>query len=211
MYLNNRFTMEDLDPTSLLEPTQFIILPVINEASLLEFKYEDSLLPVKPGVYRTGDIYPLGEKKIDDLLSVGFENRIFSYADNTLANLESKTNNSKRLYSQPTLPSRGLQLIELCINQEICKINPFARNSHTEAAINRLITNTAEITSDDIANDCSCILKHVIDFIGNDVWHIYFVRLKGSDITIVKTIDYRIYDWHCSQYKKLEELAENKY
>lgn len=211
MSLDNRFTMEDLNPNSLLEPTQFIILPVINEASLLEAKYEDSLMPVKPGVYRAGDIYPLGDKKIDDLVGSGFENKLFSYADNALANLELKVNTARRLYSQPTVPARGLQLIELCINNEISKINPFARNTHTEAAINRLIYGNAEITSDDIANECSNILKHVIEFIGNDVWHIYFVRLKGSDITIVKTIDYRIYDWHCSQYKKLEELAETKY
>lgn len=53
----------------------------------------------------------------------------------------------------------------------------------------QIIENTYEIALNDL---CSGIIK----FVNDDVWNIYFHKIKGSTLIIEKCIDYRIYKYY---------------
>jgi hypothetical protein len=42
---------------------------------------------------------------------------------------------------------------------------------------------------------CSSLIARVNQFVGEDIWNIYFTKLQAVDLRIEKCVDYRIYDW----------------
>ncbi len=48
-------------------------------------------------------------------------------------------------------------------------------------------------------------------FIGEDIWFIYDIRISGRNITIEKTVDYRIMDWErIKEEEKMKTLEEDE-
>jgi hypothetical protein len=56
-----------------------------------------------------------------------------------------------------------------------------------------------------IRDRCDSILAIVENFIGNNPWMMYSLKIKDFVFTIEKTEDYRIYDWHRQQELKMEK------
>lgn len=203
MSLKEGSLAEDIDPNLLLKATKTGIISVENEADMLETRFEDKLKPVIKGFYKFGDMYPLGPKEVNELINESKKALTALRDINSGSGIEVINNRSKILFEYPTVPSRGLKLIELCICDEINKLNPFKVDRSIAATMERMFLPNAVIDLQDIAVCCSPIIADVLEFVGDDVWHIYNVSFNRTDLIIERTVDYRIYDWHLQRFKNI--------
>lgn len=203
MNLKDGSFVEDIDPNQLLKATKTCIISVENEADMLETKFESKLKPVLKGFYKFGSMYPLGPKEVNELLAES-KRAVTALRDiSSGSGIEVINNRSKLLFEYPTVPSRGLKLIELCICDEINRINPYKVDRSVAASIERMFLPNAVVDLQEVAECCNSIVADVLDFVGEDVWHIYNVSFNRTDLIIERTVDYRIYDWHLQRFKNI--------
>ena len=215
----------DSEPNKLLKVTTSLILNVENIASMLENKYEESLLPPLSGLYREGAAYPIKFEEIQNLLQTS-KNKpyVMSFADDLhrrlqLNDLDAKINKKEILYDSPTVKARGLRLVELVDKNEISLQSQYLTDASLPVSICRMFkedtvfSNGKDIMEcdDAIMNQCKSIRDNVSDFIGEDTFHIYRVYTKRYELYIEKLIDWRIYDWHLQRYMKFEQEKDECY
>ena len=211
--------MNNLD---LLKTTQTCFLPVFNYAVMIEKQFGDVMIPAAKGIYKVGDIYPSiipGRQYYSQKINkhnqcittpvTDFNKVIDTIIDesgNVVIPRGMMLNKENYLRNEPSVPSRGLILVELMIKRYIESIAPWVKCSMQN---NRIISNfKAEgmelFTDGHIDKLCESLFAQISTFMGNDVWHIYFVKYSGLDIVIEKSIDWRVHQWmqeHGNDYR----------
>jgi hypothetical protein len=116
-------------------------------------------------------------------------------------------NQSKFLRGYPKHNLHALMLIIKLIEDELVRVCPFAINdeSRVDPTIIDYYFNPRVqdiIASGKLEDICHPIISIMSEFIGNDNYHIYFVKVNEDEatLTINKTIDHRIYEWTKQQY-----------
>lgn len=210
MRLDKAVFPADFEPNSLLVPTERWILPVESAADYLERTYADALLPPPVGKYLEGAILPFVEKQSTSVSGFYYNHQTNEYlrladtSGETVEGVSARETKKKKVvyYDHPTVPSRGLRLVELAARQEISNINPWCNDRSTAAAMGRLFKAEYVPDVDDILSACSVIMDSVSSLIDEDNWHIYFLHFNRTDLVIEKTVDYRIYDWHLKRHNE---------
>jgi hypothetical protein len=209
----------------LLQPLAILIKPVAFYAQLIEQQFNDVLFPPREGVYRLGDVSPVlfankryfVQRKMDgrivlepitDLSKV--EESIVDEEGNLILSGHYMKNKQMFLSNQPTVPSRGIEIVKCLIDEHLAKISPWSKSQGYRQRLNSYFKNAAavhEIVEDGfLERICESLIMSVNDFIGNDVWNMYFTKVVAVDLLIEKSIDYRIYDWTMQrEYKQNEQ------
>lgn len=119
---------------------------------------------------------------------------------------------AKYLSNGPDIPVSVINMA-MAVVEEYLSVNcKYSRSVHRARSNSYLKEDVVSLEMDGKIEDAFCkLLDEVHNFIRNDTWHIYFYRLKGTTLIIEKTIDWRIYDWHCIQHKENNELEEFNY
>ena len=196
-----------------LRVTQTFYLPIFNYASMLERQFGEFLLPPRVGIYKIGEIYPCIEPNklyysqklnrnqtytttpITDINTV--TDTVTDEIGNVIIPLNMMKNKTQYLRNEPNVPVRGLIIIELLIKKYLESIAPWVKHSmqHGRIVSNIKPEHHAVYTDGHLEKTCESLFLQVSDFVGNDTWHIYFVKFVGIDLVIEKTIDYRVHDW----------------
>lgn len=200
--------MNNLD---LLKTSQTCFLPVFNYAVMIEKQFGDVMMPAINGIYKVGDIYPsiisgkqYYSQKINKLNQCittpvtdfnKVNDTIIDESGNVIIPRGMMLNKENYLRNEPSVPSRGLILVELMIKRYIESVAPWVKYSMQN---NKIISNFKPegvelFTDGHIDKICDSLFAQISSFMGNDVWHIYFVKYSGLDIVIEKTIDYRVH------------------
>ncbi len=205
-----------------LRTTQTFFLPVFNYAFLIEKQYGELIIPPPVGIYRVGDIYPVitNNKKyysqrvtknnqfittpITDLNSV--TDTVLDEIGNVILPAFVMKNKEQYLRNESTVPARGFMIVELLVKKYIESLAPWSKYSmyNSKLASHFKPEGSDLFNNGQIENLCKSLFMQVADFVGDDVWHIYFVKFIGLDLIIEKTIDYRISQWeqeHGHEYK----------
>lgn len=196
-----------------LRTTQTFFLPVFNYAILIERQYGDFIIPAPVGIYKVGDIYPCIQNNkryysqkisktnqcnsclVTDINKVN--DTIIDESGNLVIPAYVMKNKEQYLRNEPTVPARGLMIVELLVKRYIESISPWVRHS----TYNSKILNHFKPEGIDLFNSgeidllCNSLFAQVSDFIGLDVWHIYFVKFMGLDLLIEKSRDFRVVQW----------------
>lgn len=202
----------------LLQVHERLILNTLPYAMLIEQQFGEFLQPSPVGIYKIGECDPsiIPNKAYYSEKVMADGNRIVSpitdFQTETEAVVDSAgqlvippymmRSKEKYLSAQPTVPARGIYLIELLINRYIeqtvqhSKYNHYSRKIDAQILPEHLYLHS----SGQLERACDSIFGQIGDFMRQDDWHIYFVKRQQLDITVEKTIDYRIYDYH----KRLE-------
>lgn len=212
MRLDKAVFPADFEPNSLLVPTERWIFPVESAADYLERTYKDALLPLQAGKYLEGSIFP-----IPTVTPTPVENFYFNYQTGNYQRLadtsgqvvegielnDGSVRKKKHVYyDEPTVPSRGLRLVEMAVRQEISNLNPWCNDRSTAAAMGRMFKPEFVPDVDDILSACSNVMDSVAAAVGDDNWHIYLLHFNRTDLVVEKTVDYRIYDWHLKRHNE---------
>lgn len=213
------------------DPDQFpltsrLILCAISYAYLIENQFGPYLVPLPQGVYKDGETNPCinptrlyyssvqpvanGPRHlapITDFQSV--REAVVDESGSLVIPAFMMQDQAKYLSPVPTIPARGLMLIELLISKHIENICQHTKYGHYNRKIDSQILDECHaIHYDGLLERCiESLTTQVSDFIGRDDWHIYFTRRIGHDIMVEKTIDYRIYDWNRIQEAKNPRAA----
>jgi hypothetical protein len=201
---------EDMNPESLFFDSKGEIkFDAGAEADRLERVFQKHLIPNDPGPYYANQVYPA--KMVDEAAAqrviLGCHDSLSRSFQLQMAERDEASGGypfiprNRRLYEYPTIPAIGLRMIEALINRELARILPFARQAYPEKVFNSLLLSD-DITYEEIYDSCGRIPQIVNQFVGEDVWSYHFVRLNGTVITINKSVDYRVYEWHRQRYEK---------
>lgn len=197
------------------------MLSSIASAVLIEQQFGEFLLPAPQGVYKNGEVDPcmLSTEPYfyDSEKGVFYTGK--SFAQSTGNSLQPivdintvKTNvydksgrvvipaymmadKEKYLSSQPTVPYRGVILVELLIRNFIDSVSNIPGRKAYAGRIERHVDPkfVNNDTVDSLEVICKSLFMQIDQFIGDDLWHIYYVKRMQFDIIIEKTIDYRIH------------------
>lgn len=107
------------------------------------------------------------------------------------------------LSSAPTLPTRGMSIIERLLtvtlsiygDQRSRSLRSSDDFSHVASLIHPDYSSDVEIANQ-ILGMVSPIRGQVRDFAGTNRWVIHFLRRDGISLMVEKSIDFRIADWH---------------
>ena len=191
-------------------PTAVLHLDIRSMATQLERQFADYFYPPAPGIYVSDDINPVitpgkicyavdqatGKYiPVTDLTNIN--SAIFDQDGRIIISAYFMQDKARHVSLQPILPTRGFQIILGLIEHVLESIAPYVRISSAHHRVRRLILPEHHHLWDDgtIEMRCQDLISEVHRFIGDDVWHRYYVKLRFNDIYLEKTIDYRIYCW----------------
>ena len=198
----------------LLKVTQTFYLPIFTYAMMIERQFGEFLNPPRPGIYRVGDIYPCIEPtKLYYAQKINKNNTCtttpitdFNLINDTVTDeignviIPAAMMRSKEQYlrNEPTVPVRGLILIELLIKKYLDSVATWVKHSmQNQKIVSNIKPEYHEIYWEGhLEKITESLILQVSDFIGHDTWHLYFVKLLGLDLVIEKTSDYRVITFH---------------
>lgn len=196
--------------------TAKLILDLANHASSLENTLKDYLLPHPEGVYVINQLHPVivaGKsyytKKVsgiacDFIPIVDFDKckeAVYDENHRLAVPATFMISKDKFLSNSPFLPTRGMRILELAIQDQInatLGYRPYRSSYWTKVLANlKPIVEPEEVESVEwlISNVYCKISGDISSFIGNDDWHYYSVETTGSKAIVKKFIDYRIFQW----------------
>jgi len=111
-------------------------------------------------------------------------------------------NKNKYVSNQTILPYRGIKIVEKLVSNQIDSFvrHSKARTTTLDLVYKHLCVENHE-ENQEIASRINEIYEDVSDmvrqFMGIHDWHLYFVKLNDTKLTIEKSIDYRAYQWIC--------------
>ena len=202
-----------MNSEDLLKATQTHILPIFSMASLIEQQFGDFLKPAAEGIYKIGEVIPsmnlhgsyFSEKILPnrDRITIpitNFDNTISHVVDSkgNLVIPEYMMRDKKRYLSTvPTVPARGIILVEMLVAEFIESVCRHTKHRHFKQKIDQQLLDNGLFLHYEghLALLCESLINQIQQFIGNDVWHIYFTKRIQQDLYVEKTIDFRIYEW----------------
>lgn len=211
----------------LLKPTEIMILSIYNQAVMIESQFGEMLEPAKKGIYRIGEVRPCIDltktyytqktvvemgitvsraTQITDFNSV--KDTVIDENGNIIIHSGIMANKNRYLSNTPTVPSRGILIIEFLVNIFIDSFSNRGKYSasHKNKILSMVKPEYRSIVEDGVLeNLCESLFVQISNFIKNDVKHIYFVKLTGIDLLIEKTIDFRIYEWELQHNPECRE------
>jgi hypothetical protein len=213
-----------------LQPTKILILNALPNAVLIEQQFGQFLIPPPHGVYKIGEVDPCmhsgqsyyykkkegtyysqrggfvnnPQSQIEDFQLITDINKVNSAVYDRSGKLvipeHMMQQKEKYLTSTPTVPHRGVLIVELLINKNIHEFsdiptNRYRRfNSKIEQHIDPRFVNEESV--DTVQSICKTLFMRLNEFINGDTWHMYFVKRQQFDIYVEKTIDYRIHEYN---------------
>jgi hypothetical protein len=113
--------------------------------------------------------------------------------------------NVAHLSLESSLPLLGMKIIEAYAKMVVSETSTWARERITTEEIlleflkpEMAAPNNSELL-EKMCDTLDTILRElktdIRQFIGADDWVMHFVKMRGSDLYVEKTIDFRIYDW----------------
>lgn len=105
-----------------------------------------------------------------------------------------------RVQGEPSMPVVGIRLVHAAIDKTLDDNSAWTRKTRKD-----IVTLWDEMLlpqfrgNPDVAEAIYSytfdLRQMVLDFIGGETWVMHFKKMRGADIVLEKTIDYRIFDW----------------
>ena len=192
-----------------LRATQVLFLSIIQSAYFIKDTYGDRLIEPVQGIYTPNSLDPVitpnGHFYTRDEYQRLQEIKDIDEVTTDVINIDGVTvipaymmqNKERYLFPTPTIPATEIQLIKCLISRKIGQINPWVKRGMDDRRVLQFIKPGHEdiFINDQLDQSLGVLYDQVTHFIGQDEWYIYFVKLRGVDLVIEKTIDYRVWDW----------------
>lgn len=204
---------------TLLVPTQTVIIPLLANAMTIEQKFNVYMEDEPHGIYRLGDTEPVIVSGQDyyflsnnpltgknQMIPITDFDSSFNLSTSHVCNASGKIvifdymmkNKQKYLNNYPSIPTRSIIILEMVIRNLISRMSEYDNRANFDREIQNLLLPEYQYLQDqNVFEDYATeIVQKTLNFVGEDTWHIYNVRAHGPDVTLEKTIDFRIYEYH---------------
>ena len=213
-----------MQTNDLLRATARISFDVGRYAILLHSQFGEYFLPNPEGIYKVGEVDPCivpnkvyyssfirpdGSKQIDPITDFSkVTDNVITEDDIVVIPAFMMKAQSRYLSNTPIVPTRAVLIVMGIINSYLSSISKYTqRNVYGFVSHDHM---RSCIETDDIIRNgyleriCEPLTNELGNFIGNDIWHIYIVTRNGLQVTVEKTIDYRIYKYHEDEASRIE-------
>ena len=204
-----------------IQTTQRLVVSSVASAALIENQFSNFLLPPPAGVYKIGEVdacmvsgepyfyeedkglfytdkafFQYSGKTIQPIVNINDVNSaVYDKTGRIVIPAFMMQDKAQYLSSTPTVPCRGVVLVELLIKNYLDSISNIPGKRSYGGRVERHIKQ--EYADDSVIDSleviCKTLFLHIEQFVGDDLWHIYYVKRIQFDIVIEKTIDYRIH------------------
>lgn len=200
--------------SDLLNPKEVLVLNLLDYISELDIHYSSYFADPYPGIYIANKVEPVllpntvyytddGIRfTLEDFEIDKYTGSVTDEYGNMLLSRYVMSMQKSFLSKTPTLPVFAIKIAHIYALSVVDDATPYVRDkTKTTEAIRYLkpggyiyvYNGMFSIALDEL-------LKTISEFINNDIWNIYFIKLNNTDLIIEKSIDYRIYEWHKLKY-----------
>jgi len=190
--------------------------------------YLISLKDPEEGIYLTGSMEPIFSKSnfyitkdkfnkpmllANDILDLetilSATNDVYDISGNLIMTAEDIRKKSKYLRLAPTIPVIGVKMGVATVLKYLNSLCVYTHVSSSKYNQESLVKEEALhlVNSEEYDIAFESLLDRVAKFIGKDTWHIYFYKVRGTNLIIQKTVDFRIYQWY--QWKIEKEKKDD--
>lgn len=212
-----------INPNKLLDKIQSVmVIDLLEEVSVLEDELLDTLVPPPPGIYVKNSLKPIIDynktyytkqdylqrpiqcSSLEEVLAL--KSDILNHEGEIVLDYRQVILRKNMLFNEPTLPVMGIRLMISVILDYLTTIAPHTRCLKYERQ-EQLVKEDFHwlIEQDKFEEKFEKILDMIFDFVNEDVWHIYFTRIRGSTFVLEKVVDYRIFRYHELEMLKATE------
>lgn len=197
-----------------------MLLQITSSASLVEQQYQPHLLPSPEGYYKLGERLPCivpGRQYFtcgrDSNMNITYmemtdiantNDTVFDADGNPVANKYVMQNKRTLLFPRPTIPARGMSVIQKVIDYELACMSPMLHIPYAESKIisefKPEFRDLVDISM--LRMICRYTTADLHTFIGNDTWNYYYTKLTGIDLLVEKGPDHRVVEWYDMKYGK---------
>jgi hypothetical protein len=213
----------------LLVPSSVIILPILSYAVLVEQQWGSCLVDPPAGIYKTNSLDPIipsGSQlfyRSDETMGnypllplTDFDNYngdVYNNKGRLVLTAMTMRNKDTCLLPKPMIPVSALRIVKLLAENYIVTKQPHIKHNPYGKQIDKLIKPGFEYLLDEGYLDSTCVglISQIETFIGRDINHLYFTKLKLLDIVVEKTIDYRIFEWELLQDSYRKDGINNEF
>jgi hypothetical protein len=211
------------DLSELLEPQASLTVHLLDFISRLQDRYHALFLEPEPGIYLLNGTSPIlktqpyytvtGYAEQTPLTQLdGIRESILDSNGQVVIPQYIMQNKQKFLSSIPKVPVRAIQTACLLVKiqiQELVKHDWSPSHRHTLLAPFKPECRD-DVDYDEIVELCRDLMAVVDDFIGDKLWHVYFVNTVDTDLTVDRAEDFRIIDWTRMKQQELELDSEQR-
>lgn len=208
--------MTDKASELLISTEKLLVLDLNELARSLQDKFADSFRDPPEGLYIPFQVSPLlksnttymvdGEvlylEKIDsptilDDLKISLNATISDSSFKTIITPDMRKKYAKHFTVSPIVNPYILQAIQHMVTEHIrCMLAYSIHNGDMDDLYTCLSVGGIQRFENGILEEmCDDIFAQISNFMLDNPWNIYFVSLKGYDIFVEMSIDYRIYEW----------------
>jgi hypothetical protein len=203
-----------INPNKLLDKIESVlVIDLLEAVSVIDDALLETLVPAPPGIYVKNSLKPIidyskihytrqdylqkpmSECSLDGILKL--KSDILNHEGETVLNYKEVVLRKSMLFDKPTLPVMGVKLAVTLILDYLTTIAPYTRclkYDRQEQLIREEHHGLIEL--DTFEEKLEKTLDTIFDFVNEDVWYIYFTRVKGTTFVLEKVIDYRIFRYH---------------
>ena len=195
----NRNLSESNEAILQLQPTALMILSLKDNMFMLDELLRGKTYPEENGVYLLNQITPILREGVKYFTYEGLNSGIhikeeefaklnediYNESGNIIINKEVMKRKDFLLRNKPTVRARVIKIAELLVNEYMNQTSHiFSRRYNVADEIfKHLLPEYQDLYSGGmLAETLDQLFLQISEFIGNDTWHIYFIKLIGSDI-----------------------------
>lgn len=202
---------------------EVLVIDLMEHVTSMEEKYIDALIDAPKGLYIVGNIepllldsntyypkslYPNPKRRIAGLTDlVSYSDDIVNAQGETVVTLKDLILKAKFLKQEPTVPVIAIKAAISVVEQYLTSSSWYTKRSHPQHRLEFLVRSEFQdmVVNDEYFDVFQRLRKQVMSFVGDDQWNIYFTKVKGTNLIVEKSIDYRIYCYYENIFKEQDE------
>ena len=208
------------DPTQCLTPKKIIAFPIYEQAYQLNLKIKDHIANDEIGLYLPNQTKPIVTpdtrlRRKDGALVVwqeipSMKEDLYNSKGQVVLSKKMLANQLGTLSTSADVPQVVLNIIRQYVELTVASHCPWANPSYSQSRFlhNFLAdsVNNSEIDpEEEVSKACSGFLREVVDFVSeseDSTWAIYFTKLVAGNIYLIRSIDWRVYQWMSDMHEK---------
>lgn len=208
--------IEAPEPASLLIPKQIATFCLLDSAAAIFPYISEMIVPDELGVYMADvpSVYPLVTPKDYMMLKDGtpvvfaqlgtINEDVYGSNGKILIPKSLMEEKHHKLSLHPQVSRVVINMVKAFLDSRVANATYWASNAHSRNTFEKYFTNggSTNEAEDLVKRFTSQLSKQVTDFVYEDSWCIVETYLMGSTYTVVRSADWRAYQWTVQEHDK---------
>lgn len=162
--------------------------------------YEGTTYYAKADVVVTGDVYDFANSKplTDFSRLIKKPDDVYDLSGKLIISKKQLAARARFLKMEPTLPIMGMKMAMAIVKKYLSTLCRHTSYIHDQTKIRDLIRPEMldRYDSEEYMDSFTRLIDQLDGFIGNDYWNMYWFKMKGTSMVVLKGVDWRVYRYY---------------